>query len=142
MSSHSAEHQKPPEHDHARDAHVVGLRTALGSILSPKRPPLSHSISQSHTHSGTASPAATYTPPPVRAGFPLPSPSLKHDSQRIASSPPDLPVPAEHDHEHDHDHEHETENEHEHEHERERARFLATLQSKRAWDAMVHGSWM
>ncbi|TFY70838.1 hypothetical protein EVG20_g2161 [Dentipellis fragilis] len=47
QSTSTAEHQKLPDHDQHRDAHVIGLRMALGSILSPVRPlhcAASHSI--------------------------------------------------------------------------------------------------
>ncbi|TFK82235.1 hypothetical protein K466DRAFT_578252 [Polyporus arcularius HHB13444] len=73
------------------EAHVLSLRLALGSILSPKRPQITRS---STTNSGTASPA-THCP---HSAFPLPhAPALTPPHSH--SAPP-------HAHHHVHGHSH------------------------------------
>jgi len=161
--------------DEHRDAHVLSLRLALGSILSPKRPPYTRA---STTTSGTASPAwhcptsgaplpphgthhALGTPSPLfshlhhphrptQAPHPrtLPAtptpPTAQAPSTRAASSPSpepalaapaplpaDTQVPAVRASESGSATPHQ-----------QRADFIGTLQSKSAWDALIHGSWV
>ncbi|VDC02217.1 unnamed protein product [Peniophora sp. CBMAI 1063] len=129
------------------DPHLHGLRIALGSILSPKRPGLSRG-SSSGQNSGTASPMSHHSHPPSGHLHPhtLHSHSqvhthspLIHASDDGATSPSTTPggtpplnlpnsaaavvndprLPA-----------------------AQRANFVKTLQGKSAWDAMIHGSFV
>ncbi|KAI0702703.1 hypothetical protein C8Q76DRAFT_231382 [Earliella scabrosa] len=179
----------PVHDDHSRahdEAHVLSLRLALGSILSPKRPQMTRST----TNSGTTSPAV-HCP---HSAIPL-SPSHSNSSAHPAShTPPVHPMsapphahlphqPHPH-HPHAHVHPHQTHHPHAPSHlhtsyqpgmpggesslhddvhphmpdavaapiptapssgavtPNSRAHFLETLQSKKSWDALIHGSWM
>ncbi|GBE86987.1 hypothetical protein SCP_1002330 [Sparassis crispa] len=126
-----------------RDEHVRTLRQALYSIIAPKRPYYHRSSSSA---SGTVSPTPTpvsgahtdhpATPHhqqyhPSNAGSPVPNahadtPPLQHSP--LAPAPPVSPgtvaVPIPHDAPHT------------------RPDFIGTLQSKSAWDALIHGSWV
>jgi hypothetical protein len=86
MSHNTPESSNPPsssmEHDSHHDAHVHGLRLALGSILAPKRPsPPSHS--GSYPASGTSSPFHHWQHHP---GGPVTGTSTGHDTPPLASS--------------------------------------------------------
>ncbi|KAI0944320.1 hypothetical protein AcW1_002060 [Taiwanofungus camphoratus] len=141
-----------PEHDDHRDAHLASLRVALGLIMSPKRPQYSRTSTQT---SGTASPAlhCPNTAVPLAATtssssdhsthpgtFPRacvphshlePSPATIPMARAGAASPLhelDSPLPASSQVPAASSQAH--------------ADFLGTLQSKRAWDALIHGSWV
>ncbi|KAH9856203.1 hypothetical protein C2E23DRAFT_810523 [Lenzites betulinus] len=150
----------PAHDDHRDEAHVHSLRLALGSILSPKRP----HPARSSTTSGTASPAVhcPHTAIPLATSS---STSSSHGS--IHSAPTAHPVP----HAHRQPALPAIESAAAHglddAHPRApdalnvpaartppsgsvsgsstpggRANFIGTLQSKSAWDALIHGSWV
>ncbi|KAI0742500.1 hypothetical protein C8Q80DRAFT_1122763 [Daedaleopsis nitida] len=177
--------QQPTHDDHRGhdEAHVLSLRLALGSILSPKRP----QMTRSSTTSGTSSPA-THNP---YSSIPL-SPSHSNSSAHPASHPHahpthpmSAPPHAHHPHQshqhvahyypHGHSHLHTSHQpvmpggesgpahamDDSHPHIPDalaaptptapasgattpggRAHFLDTLQSKKSWDALIHGSWV
>ncbi|KAI0282001.1 hypothetical protein BGY98DRAFT_957094 [Russula aff. rugulosa BPL654] len=220
------------EHDAHRDAHVHGLRLALGSILAPKRPsPPSHT--GSYPGSGTASPfhhwhhpgsggsGSEHDSPPLPSPQPHSSPVMPHYHPHYPQSPNQhahhQPTPTNHPHLnahpqfHSHVHAHPQPQSHAHAHtygpsrlifthstsstppeslspspspsprlatpppmldhaphaypheaavgdsgvtktataanpdaaaDQKRAHFIKTLQSKSAWDALIHGSWV
>ncbi|CAL1697737.1 unnamed protein product [Somion occarium] len=148
-------------HDEHREAHVRSLRLALGSILSPKRV---SSTRSSATTSGTASPlhpsvfstpslsTSSEAPPtphdrhnhrpsrapisraqtesnlPVLSKPQMPSPLGSGDSSPecpSSSLPVSSSIPGG-----------------EIENSSSRADFIGTLQSKKAWDALIHGSFV
>ncbi|KAF8993394.1 hypothetical protein BDZ89DRAFT_95066 [Hymenopellis radicata] len=128
------------------DKHREALRLALGSILSPKRPMYSRSTSTST--SGTASPFPPHHVPPPPHPSPLPD-HHAHTSSRLANADPNG---SEHHDDHHHDHDHSSTAFGEHltvprspsaepgTITPNRAKFIETLQSKSAWDALIHGS--
>ncbi|KAI0826501.1 hypothetical protein BC628DRAFT_236229 [Trametes gibbosa] len=150
----------PAHDDHHRDeAHVHNLRLALGSILSPKRP----LPARSSTTSGAASPAVhcPHTAIPLAASA---SSSSSHGSI--------YPAPTVHSAPHAHRQTtlpvmestvvHSLDDAHPRAPDAlnvpsatpvsgsvsgsstpgGRANFIGTLQSKSAWDALIHGSWV
>ncbi|OSD03801.1 hypothetical protein PYCCODRAFT_200671 [Trametes coccinea BRFM310] len=149
----------PAHEDHHRD--VLSLRLALGSILSPKRPHPAHSAAAS----GTASPAL-HCP---HTGIPLPPPSVSASSSHgsiagthsttTAPSATTSPSPL--------SHAHTIQDTHPEAPDAVaaptprsatglpasggasgsatpggRTNFVGALQSKSAWDALIHGSWV
>ncbi|KAI9454079.1 hypothetical protein F5148DRAFT_447553 [Russula earlei] len=232
MSHHSPDsphpHPPPMDHDAHHDAHIHGLRLALGSLLTPKRPSLP-SHTGSYSASGTASPFHHWhhpgtvtvsvgtgpdTPPlPPPPPHPTPVGSLHQPHHQLPYHHAHQPTPSPHAHlnSHYHGHAHPQPQSHTHPHAfgpsrlsftrstsstppeslspsptpsprvatppltivhaphayqeepaagdspatkmaagstleaadaAKRAHFLTTLQSKSAWDAMVHGSWV
>ncbi|KAI0334229.1 hypothetical protein GY45DRAFT_1243207, partial [Cubamyces sp. BRFM 1775] len=149
--------------DHHRD--VLSLRLALGSILSPKRP----HPAQSSATSGTASPAL-HCPHSAIPLAPSVSSSSSHGSIHSAASvtptsahahaqQPALPsvesATAVHALDNTHPRVPDAVSTHGHGHGLPasggvsgsatpggRANFIGTLQSKSAWDALIHGSWV
>ncbi|KAL4246722.1 hypothetical protein ABKN59_008440 [Abortiporus biennis] len=158
MTNHSDEHH---------DAHVMSLRLALGSILSPKRPCSSRS---STATSGTASPLPTWSPSNIStvpssssvdyhsstpshraprsshhsrsqmdltAPIPLPqspppasvTPTSVVNRKKGTGVPVSSSIPN-------------AEGETPSTSSRSRADFIGTLQSKSAWDALIHGSFV
>ncbi|ETW79760.1 hypothetical protein HETIRDRAFT_459706 [Heterobasidion irregulare TC 32-1] len=86
-------HSKLVEHaasDQHREAHVMGLRLVLGSILSPKRPPLPHSSS------GTSSPSSfSHASTHVHAHVhPALAPASAHGGVDTPLPPPPPPHPS------------------------------------------------
>ncbi|KAI0655646.1 hypothetical protein C8Q70DRAFT_936078 [Cubamyces menziesii] len=156
---------QPAHEDHHRD--VLSLRLALGSILSPKRP----HPAQSSATSGTASPALHCPHSAIPLG-PSVSSSSAHGSIHSANSgspaphTPHTPQPAlpsvesataVHALDDTHPRVPDAVSTHGHGHAHSlpasggvsgsatpggRANFIGTLQSKSAWDALIHGSWV
>ncbi|RPD76856.1 hypothetical protein L226DRAFT_532870 [Lentinus tigrinus ALCF2SS1-7] len=154
-----------PVHDDHRgndEAHVLSLRLALGSILSPKRP----QYTRSSTNSGTASPA-THCPHSSIPLSPAHSNSSAHPST-LAPPPPHSAPPQLHG-QHPHHQpamphtgmSHALDETHPHMPDavaapvstvastpgnmtpNARAHFVETLQNKsKSWDALIHGSWV
>jgi len=88
---HDASHPSSIENDSHRDAHVHGLRLALGSILAPKRPP-PPSHTGSHPVSGAASPFHHWNHPSTATGTGIGSGS-GHDTPPVSPPPPPHPTP-------------------------------------------------
>ncbi|KAI0724815.1 hypothetical protein C8Q72DRAFT_650421 [Fomitopsis betulina] len=127
--------------DDHRDAHLVSLRLALGSIVAPKRPTYARTTSACSTP-GTATPAPHAhhrVPSPSSSTLPSPSstpgtPVLPLPSISTTAHPAVAPLPspspptsvaagavnAV----------------------RARVGLVGTLQSKSAFDALVHGAWL
>ncbi|PCH42971.1 hypothetical protein WOLCODRAFT_138139 [Wolfiporia cocos MD-104 SS10] len=121
-------------HDDHRDAHLLSLRLALGSIMAPKRTSYTRSPADS---SGTATPApphaspssspASFSPTHLQNNIHahgLSGSTTTAPTSQLFTEPPVVPpavastaapVP--------------------------RANFIGTLQSKSAWDALIHGAW-
>ncbi|KAI0371005.1 hypothetical protein BV20DRAFT_943199, partial [Pilatotrama ljubarskyi] len=143
--------------DQHRD--VLSLRLALGSILSPKRP----HPAQSSATSGTASPAL-HCP---HSAMPLATSSSSSSSHGSLSAPSATPVPHAHRQPAMPSIESPAVHALDEAHPRApdamsvpstgtpvsggasgsatpggRANFIGTLQSKSAWDALIHGSWV
>ncbi|OBZ74923.1 hypothetical protein A0H81_05182 [Grifola frondosa] len=153
-----------PDHDDHRDAHVVSLRLALGTILSPVPPrspppphhPAHHALLNEHLghrhpalhcpHSflPSATPDAHHPGTPLsHRSTPIPPPFSHPRGDALAPQEPTHAVPA-------------IDTPHGHVPDvvssartpsgsmtpGARADFIGTLQSKSAWEALIHGSWM
>ncbi|KAI0641016.1 hypothetical protein C8Q79DRAFT_993938 [Trametes meyenii] len=155
-----------PAHDDHNDHHrdVLSLRLALGSILAPKRP----HPAQSSATSGTASPALHYphTVIPLATSASSSSShgsihnapsasSAHHPHHRVQPALPTTEASAAHGLDEAHPHVPDALSAHTPNPSLPpsggvsgsatpggRANFIGTLQSKSAWDALIHGSWV